>query len=35
VKVEVRDPLAMHRQLLDEYADADIHNVVTYLETLK
>jgi hypothetical protein len=35
VKVEVRDPLAAHHRLLDQYTDADIHNVVTYLETLK
>jgi mono/diheme cytochrome c family protein len=35
VKVEVRDPLAAHRRLLDEYTDADMHNVVAYLETLR
>ena len=35
VNVEVRDPLAAHHALLDQYTDADIHNVVTYLETLK
>jgi hypothetical protein len=35
VKVDVRDPLAAHRALLDEITDADIHNVVTYLVTLK
>ena len=35
VKVEVRDPLAAHHELLDHYSDDDIHNVVTYLESLK
>lgn len=35
VKVEVRDPLAVHHELLDRYTDADMHNVLAYLETLK
>ncbi len=35
LKVEVRDPLAAHHELLDRSTDADMHNVVTYLETLK
>jgi mono/diheme cytochrome c family protein len=35
VKVEVHDPLAAHHELLDRITDADIHNVVTYLESLK
>jgi mono/diheme cytochrome c family protein len=35
VKVEVRDPLAMHHELLDQYTDADMHNILAYLETLK
>jgi hypothetical protein len=35
VSVEVRDPLAAHRRLLDQYTDADMHNLTTYLETLK
>jgi hypothetical protein len=35
VKVEVRDPLAMHHELLDQYTDADMHNIVAYLESLK
>lgn len=34
-KVDVRDPLAVHHELLDQYTDADMHNIVTYLETLK
>jgi mono/diheme cytochrome c family protein len=35
IRVEVHDPLAGHLDLLREYSDADIHNVLTYLETLK
>lgn len=35
VKVEVRDPLAAHNQLLDRYTDKAIHDVVAYLWTLK
>ncbi|HEY6347652.1 MAG TPA: c-type cytochrome [Bryobacteraceae bacterium] len=35
VKVEIQDPYAAHNRMLDEYTDADIHNVVAYLETLK
>jgi hypothetical protein len=35
VKVEVHDPLAAHHELLDRIADSDIHNVVTFLESLK
>ena len=35
VKVTVRDPLAAHHALLDRYSDADMHNVTTYLWTLK
>jgi cytochrome c oxidase cbb3-type subunit III len=35
VKVEVEDRLAGHRQLLDKYTDADIHNLLAYLVTLK
>jgi len=35
VKVEVRDPLAVHHELLDRYTDADMHNILAYLETLK
>jgi cytochrome c oxidase cbb3-type subunit 3 len=34
VKVELTDPLAAHRKLLDELTDADIHNLLAYLETL-
>jgi hypothetical protein len=35
VKVEVEDKLAAHRKLLDQYTDADMHNLVAYLVTLK
>jgi mono/diheme cytochrome c family protein len=35
VKVEVRDPLATHHDLLDQYTDENIHDVVAYLWTLK
>ena len=35
LKVEKHDPYAAHDELLNEYTDRDIHNVVAYLETLK
>ena len=35
IKVEVHDPLAAHHELLRKYSDADIHNMLAYLETLK
>jgi len=35
VKVAVTDPLAAHAALLEKYTDADMHNMFTYLETLK
>jgi mono/diheme cytochrome c family protein len=35
VKVEVHDPLAAHRELLGQYSDADMHNLLAYLVTLK
>jgi cytochrome c oxidase cbb3-type subunit 3 len=35
VKVEIRDPYEAHNQLLDQYTDADMHNITAYLETLK
>jgi cytochrome c oxidase cbb3-type subunit III len=34
-KVEVRDPLDAHRELMKKYTDADVHNLFAYLETLK
>jgi len=35
VEVELKDPLIKHYKLLDQLTDPDIHNVVTYLNTLK
>lgn len=35
VRVEIHDPLAMHRVLIRKYSDADVHNLFAYLETLK
>jgi cytochrome c oxidase cbb3-type subunit 3 len=35
LKVEVHDPLAAHAELLKKYTDADMHNVLAYLVTLK
>ena len=35
VKFTVHDPLAAHRALLRKYSDADMHNLLAYLETLK
>jgi cytochrome c oxidase cbb3-type subunit 3 len=35
VKVAIHDPLAAHRELMQKYTDADIHNLFAYLETLK
>jgi hypothetical protein len=34
-KVELHDPLAPHRELLDKYQDKDIHDLTAYLVTLK
>jgi mono/diheme cytochrome c family protein len=34
-KVEIRDPLKVHTDMLGKYTDADIHNVTAYLVTLK
>jgi cytochrome c oxidase cbb3-type subunit III len=35
VKVELQDPLAAHRELLQKLTQADVHNLFAYLETLK
>jgi mono/diheme cytochrome c family protein len=35
MKVVKNDPLAAHIQLLDKYTDKNIHDLVTFLETLK
>jgi len=34
-KVEIQDPLEGHRKLLEQLSDTDMHDVTTYLETLK
>src|SRR5262249_14320598 len=34
-KVEVRDPMQAHRDLLSVYTDKDMHDVTAYLVTLK
>jgi len=34
-RVEIRDPLAAHKEMLQTYTDSDIHNVTAYLVTLK
>jgi mono/diheme cytochrome c family protein len=34
-KIEIRDPMESHRDLLRIYSDKDIHNVTAYLESLK
>jgi cytochrome c oxidase cbb3-type subunit 3 len=34
-KVVVHDPMQMHRELLSQYTDKDIHDVTAYLVTLK
>jgi len=35
VKVQIRDPLQPHRDLLRKYRDSDIHNITAYLVRLK
>ena len=35
LKVEIHDPYETHNQLLDQYTDADMHNLVAYLESLR
>jgi mono/diheme cytochrome c family protein len=35
LRVEVKDPLQPHRDLLDQYTDKDMHDVVRYLESIK
>ena len=34
-KVEIHDPLEPHKQLLTKYTDKDIHNLTSYLVTVK
>jgi cytochrome c oxidase cbb3-type subunit III len=35
LKVDIRDPLVAHAELLKKYSDADMHNVLAYLVTFK
>jgi len=35
MKLDIRDPLAAHQELLSKYTDADMHNLFAYLETLQ
>jgi mono/diheme cytochrome c family protein len=35
LKMDIQDPLAKHAELLKQYTDADMHNILAYLETLK
>jgi cytochrome c oxidase cbb3-type subunit 3 len=35
VKIQITDPLQAHVELLKKYTNADMHNVLAYLETLK
>ena len=35
VKVEIQDPLAAHRDLLDKLTQSDVHNLFAYLASLK
>ncbi len=33
--MDIQDPLAAHADLLGRYSDADVHNILAYLVTLK
>src|SRR5947209_14421181 len=35
LEIQVTDPLKAHANLLRQYSDADMHNILAYLETLK
>jgi mono/diheme cytochrome c family protein len=35
VTIAIKDPLTAHRELLAKYSDADMHNLLAYLVTLK
>ncbi|MGH8210383.1 MAG: c-type cytochrome [Steroidobacteraceae bacterium] len=35
IRVDIHDPLKGHEELLEKYTDADMHNILAYLETLK
>jgi cytochrome c oxidase cbb3-type subunit III len=34
-QVQIRDPLQVHRESLHRYSDAEMHNLLAYLETMK
>lgn len=34
-QVDIEDPMTFHREQLAKYSDADMHNLLAYLETLK
>ena len=35
IQLEIRDPLQFHREMLPNYTDREMHNMLAYLETLK
>ncbi len=35
IQVKVKDPLQAHEELLKQYTNADMHNILAYLETLQ
>jgi small nuclear ribonucleoprotein (snRNP)-like protein len=35
INVQVHDPLKEHAELLRQYTNADMHNILAYLETMK
>jgi small nuclear ribonucleoprotein (snRNP)-like protein len=35
IQVKVNDPRQAHQELLSQYSNADMHNILAYLETLK
>lgn len=35
LKIELHDPLEGHAELIQQYSDSDMHNILAYLETLK
>jgi hypothetical protein len=35
ISVMIQDPLKSHRDMLPRYTDADMHDILAYLETLK
>jgi cytochrome c oxidase cbb3-type subunit 3 len=34
-KIEIHDPLAAHKELIDTITDTEMHDLLAYLETLK